>query len=179
MQIDTAIIEAGRSAFGCVCDFYRLSDTHGLKLYHEKDWRDLCYDGQKIAVDNDFAPALGDKVDVDGRFGYITEIAKIAADIVRDAFGYKSSEFGKCTFEEYKDISDNAYNLSKKFPALYLKEKELFAKIRETRNEKFKTKLSHFERDFWLDILNDAHPWNWGLVGAKPVMIDFSMGCCD
>lgn len=80
----------GSSPYGIDSVFVAIDEQWGIKLYHHRQNRDICYDRQKLCEKFGYAPITGAKVDLPNGmapFGYITEKVKVAVEILDDTPG--------------------------------------------------------------------------------------------
>jgi hypothetical protein len=70
-----------RNNCGYFCDFYKITETIGLKIYSRKKLRDKCFKYQRYASKYKLAPKVFGKIYINRersqkRYGYFTEIAE-------------------------------------------------------------------------------------------------------
>ena len=132
---------------GMSASFVRINDEWGFKFY-ESEWaRDETHQLQSMAYEIDCAPAIGEKIDIDGDgmviYGYITQIANVFIGGGIDEDGWYADEDD---FEEVMSIND------------FLELKQVLDKC---KNE--------------LVEITDIHGGNFGrLKNGRIVIIDFS-----
>ncbi len=69
-------------AAGGIVDFYYLSNSLGLKLYEQERTRDSNYIMQHYMHGCNLCPMVYNKIDICGKFGFVTELCEPITDIL-------------------------------------------------------------------------------------------------
>ena len=156
--IKTVTEKRASSPRGEVAYFVPLGGKWAIKLFKHAGKRDKVYDRQKLAAAHDMAPEVGDKVnlpDSDGSgfcYGYITEV-------IHSVEGQWKKDLAK-----NPDIREHDWD--KKWISQYKQEKIAYV-----------CKLMDI-----IDLVGDAHSFNFGFKNGKLMMLDFGMDseedCC-
>lgn len=131
------------SPHGCNATFVPLDEKWGVKLFQNSKERDRVYEIQKKFSAHNLAPDLGEKVDIQGIAGYVTEIIEpiIPWELILIEDG-----------SEYVDAVENA--------GIFFDEE-----IADERISEMKEIVGIY--------LCDMHEGNWGTKNGELIPLDF------